>query len=291
MADDQPSLSREDYAAIEAAVMETSRGRWFLAEYARRNRQADTVVLLEALQRIEGSVRQAQQGGAEGARLRADLFDVGEALARAKRDLATSVADSVGAGQAPSVERAFEDMVRVAERADADVFAIAEHVQEVAWSLRESGDVVQACADLERQALELYRASNQHALTTNRIRALVGVLRLLESRLGLAGTAWTLDPDRGEPRHGMSTAERRSLVDAAPPRIRDDIVFIEPRIGGDQRDRQARRAAVAPPPQPAPPVQPVTALPSHRDAPEDPRHRAFAAIDALGAEQKLALFA
>ncbi len=46
-------LSETDYEAIEAAVMETARGRWFMAEFARRNRQADKLLLLGALQRIE----------------------------------------------------------------------------------------------------------------------------------------------------------------------------------------------------------------------------------------------
>ena len=31
-----------DYEAIREAFMETARGRWFLAEYAKRNRHADT---------------------------------------------------------------------------------------------------------------------------------------------------------------------------------------------------------------------------------------------------------
>ena len=35
-------LSIEDYDAIEAAVMETSRGRWFLSEYARRKDRKST---------------------------------------------------------------------------------------------------------------------------------------------------------------------------------------------------------------------------------------------------------
>ena len=39
--------------------METARGRWFLAEYARRNRHADTTMLLKALDRIEA--RDARQ--------------------------------------------------------------------------------------------------------------------------------------------------------------------------------------------------------------------------------------
>ena len=43
----------EDYAAIAEAFMETSRGRWFLTEYAKRNRNADTRMVLDAVARIE----------------------------------------------------------------------------------------------------------------------------------------------------------------------------------------------------------------------------------------------
>src|SRR5881394_4250005 len=46
----------EDYAAISEAFMETSRGRWFLTEYARRNRNADTRMVLDAVARIEQSL-------------------------------------------------------------------------------------------------------------------------------------------------------------------------------------------------------------------------------------------
>jgi hypothetical protein len=42
-----------DFAAIEAAVMETSRGRWFLREFARRNRHANTAVVLDAISRLQ----------------------------------------------------------------------------------------------------------------------------------------------------------------------------------------------------------------------------------------------
>jgi len=42
-----------DYDAIREAFMETSRGRWFLSEYARRNRNADTHMVLDAVARIE----------------------------------------------------------------------------------------------------------------------------------------------------------------------------------------------------------------------------------------------
>ena len=49
-------ISEADYAAIEAAVMETARGRWFLAEFARRNRNADTRLVLDAVARLEATL-------------------------------------------------------------------------------------------------------------------------------------------------------------------------------------------------------------------------------------------
>ncbi|MEE1657201.1 hypothetical protein VB618_13410 [Microvirga sp. CF3062] len=47
------TLSDLDFDTIEAAVMETARGRWFLKEYARRNRNADTQAVLESLERLK----------------------------------------------------------------------------------------------------------------------------------------------------------------------------------------------------------------------------------------------
>ena len=41
--------SEEDYEAINHAFMETSRGRWFLGEYAKRNRNADTRMVLDVV--------------------------------------------------------------------------------------------------------------------------------------------------------------------------------------------------------------------------------------------------
>jgi hypothetical protein len=46
-----------DFEQILAAVMETARGRWFLAEFARRNRSADTAAVLAAVGRVEGKLR------------------------------------------------------------------------------------------------------------------------------------------------------------------------------------------------------------------------------------------
>ena len=50
------AYTQKDYEAIEAAVLESPRGRWFLAEFARRNRAADTLMLLEAIHKLERGV-------------------------------------------------------------------------------------------------------------------------------------------------------------------------------------------------------------------------------------------
>ncbi len=49
--------SEDDYRAFCAALSESGRGRAFLAEYARRNRHADTAALLAAIERIEAHLR------------------------------------------------------------------------------------------------------------------------------------------------------------------------------------------------------------------------------------------
>jgi hypothetical protein len=46
-----------EYDAVYAAVTATARGRWFLAEYANRNRHADTGLLVAAIARIEAAIR------------------------------------------------------------------------------------------------------------------------------------------------------------------------------------------------------------------------------------------
>jgi hypothetical protein len=46
-------ISEDDYEAIEAAVTETVRGRWFLAEFTRRSRVDEMRQVLDAMARLE----------------------------------------------------------------------------------------------------------------------------------------------------------------------------------------------------------------------------------------------
>src|ERR1700761_4584716 len=61
--------SESDYEAIREAFMETSRGRWFLGEYTKRNRNADTRMVLDAVARIEATLAAHRQAPSPDDRL------------------------------------------------------------------------------------------------------------------------------------------------------------------------------------------------------------------------------
>ncbi len=91
-------LREEDYGLIESAVMETARGRWFLSEYARRNRSADTRILLDAIKRLERVVSAQSveflpslEGAGAPERLRLLMAEAGHDIAAL---LATSGSDA-----------------------------------------------------------------------------------------------------------------------------------------------------------------------------------------------------
>ncbi len=72
-----------DYDAISEAFMETSRGRWFLSEYAKRNRNADTSMVLDAVARIEANLA-AQKDAAPEHGLAEALAAIREAVDEAR---------------------------------------------------------------------------------------------------------------------------------------------------------------------------------------------------------------
>src|SRR5687767_8669536 len=72
-----------DFDTIEAAVMETVRGRWFLKEYARRNRNADTQAVLEAVDRL----KEPGLDGTALAHLKAELQEMAAAIRQTKEEI------------------------------------------------------------------------------------------------------------------------------------------------------------------------------------------------------------
>ena len=62
------ALNETEYDAVYAAVTATDRGRWFLSEYANRNRHANTDLVVAAIARIESAIHgETAQNSANGA--------------------------------------------------------------------------------------------------------------------------------------------------------------------------------------------------------------------------------
>jgi len=76
-------VAEDDYQSFCEALGASARGRAFLAEYARRNRHADTEVVLEALNRLEETAR-THKPAAEADRIRQDLRALLDTLRTAK---------------------------------------------------------------------------------------------------------------------------------------------------------------------------------------------------------------
>lgn len=185
-------LAIEDYDAIEAAVMETQRGRWFLAEYARRNRNTDTDAVLTTLERIERAIRR-DRAAPDIDRIRLDLADMAEAISRTKQEIAQMKLDTAHGGRFADASHELDAIVGQTETATNEILLAAEGIQEAAWTLREAGASDELCDKLDAAATEIYTACSFQDLTGQRTRKVVTVLRYLESRINAMMDIWGLE--------------------------------------------------------------------------------------------------
>jgi len=150
-------------------MMESARGRWFLEEFARRNHGADTAKVLAAIERIESVIR----GKDEAYRsFRGELLDMAEAIARTRAEVMTPVAETQDETPAPPPARP-------------DVFAAAERIQDVAWTMREHGLDPRTCEQIEALAASILSASSLGDPNDHRAHKLGEVLQYLERRINV----------------------------------------------------------------------------------------------------------
>lgn len=181
-------LTDADYDAIVAAVLETARGRWFLAEHARRNRHADTQLVLKAIQRLEETIVQ-RENAVESDRLRLNLVDMMNAIMRTKSEIAAVKPDGGQIGAAGELDA----IVGTTEKATSDILAAAERIQEIAWTMREQGIEPSICDLIDTHTTEVYTACSFQDLTGQRIRKVIEVMRFLEARIDAMIKIWRLD--------------------------------------------------------------------------------------------------
>jgi hypothetical protein len=203
-----PGAGEPNYDAIYAAVVATAQGRWFLAQYASRNRNADTAQLLAAINRLQTEVeRSAPPAAAEPdprpgpdiARLRHDLGELAEALIRARADIAV-----IKPG-------------KLTERPS--ILAATEALLGLAWFMRERGMDSRFCDRIDDCADDIYAVCAIPDLTAQRTRMIVDVLGDLENRL-VAITAALDDGDQFADLRASPAANANSPAPAKPVAVK-----------------------------------------------------------------------
>jgi chemotaxis regulatin CheY-phosphate phosphatase CheZ len=282
------TISEADYDAIEAAVMETERGRWFLREYARRNRNSDTQVLLDAISRLEQAVA-GDRVAQDVDRLRANLKEMATAIARTKAEIASIHAIEQEHSHLFAASEALDAITRTTEQATSDILAAAEHIQESAWTLREDGANPELCDDLDRRATEIYTACSFQDLTAQRIVKIVQTLRYLEGRINAMIAIWDdtepgLMPISATPDLDLSTLPGEFDASDLDQSDIDSVIVGEDLFGmGDTTPEDADTPA------PARMVE-VASFPTRATTEGRVRIDAFAEIDQLPTREKLRLF-
>jgi hypothetical protein len=281
MADEQFALSpsvpppptEADYEAIFAAVTDTMRGRWFLSEYATRNRHADTDAILAALERVEAAVKAAPAEApvSPAERVRIDLVEMAKAIAHTRAEIASIKPEGDYKGSLSEATEELDSIIHTTEHATSDILAAAEQVQEIAWTLREHGTDTDSCDALDRRAADIYTACSFQDLTGQRTRKVVEVLRFLEDRIksmievwgdAVPGAEATVDGAAAPHIHDAAGAERLDQphidemmpgVDTAaerdtPAEVGETPAAADAANGFEPEGRAAEPAPSAPPP-------------------------------------------
>ena len=173
----------EDYDAIREAFMETSRGRWFLGEYAKRNRNSDTRMVLDAVARIEETLAAQKQPAPDNG------------LAEALIAIRLAVDEARAAASAAFDSLALEENL-------APVRKGARVIREIAWRWREIGADGRICDLLDSQVGAIEGACGQISST---------------GALGALSAAFDLITERIEELGDSDTASLRDADDASPP--------------------------------------------------------------------------
>ena len=170
--------SEQDYDAIREAFMETARGRWFLGEYAKRNRNADTRMVLDAVARVEENLAAQRQAAPDNG--------LAEALVAIRSAVDEARAAAAGAIDSLALEETL-----------APVRKGARVIREIAWRWREIGTDGRICDLIDSQADAIEAGCGQIA-SINPLGALSAAFDLIEKEITAFGDGTAAFPPAAE---------------------------------------------------------------------------------------------
>jgi len=174
-----------EYKAIERTLLESGRGRWFLAEHGRRARRLDTLTLHEAVTKLQSSLREPP---AILGQLRTEIEDLQTLLRETREALVARQMATPLQGPKPELAEPAEPVAPApapqsatpaatpAETSTGHILAVAETIHDLAWDLQSQEINVAACENIARQASQIYALSHRHAVESERISKLTDAL-------------------------------------------------------------------------------------------------------------------
>jgi hypothetical protein len=151
-----------EYRTIEATLLETTRGRWFLAEHGRRARRLDNALLEDAIRRLQGSLREPP---ALLGQLKAEIEAVKASLAETRTRLMAR----------PKVDESILPTHAILKA--------AEDIHDVAWALQANPFDPKGCEEIARNAGKLYAMSQSQAAQSHRAVAAATTLEACAAKL------------------------------------------------------------------------------------------------------------
>jgi hypothetical protein len=231
------TFPREQYEALESAVMESARGRWFLAEYAKRNRAADTMMLLDALKRLE-NVASAQSMPA--GRPVPDIEGLAQAIRTARSEIASTHNDLLpDAGYLASDGALYDRIAADAKAASSEIAKRSMSLRVIAGGLKAATADEEHVEAVEANARSLETLSWSQEVLSERITKAMGLLSHIDQTLtGFSEVAqddrlaqrqmpyFSRDEDLFEPAEEAAPATPEPAAEAATTPDKPRIVVI-----------------------------------------------------------------
>lgn len=189
--------NEQDYDAIREAFLETARGRWFLGEYAKRNRNADTSMVLDAVAKIEETLAAQRQPVVEDR--------LPEALVEIRRALREAETIAIAAFDPAAMEASLAPISRG-----------IRIIKEISWRWREIGADGRICDLIDSQLASIEAACGQISTIDPRVE-LKAAFDLLRDKVE------QLDAEDG-------AAPQAEAARPAPPPVHDTPVAEAPPV-------------------------------------------------------------
>jgi hypothetical protein len=242
-----------DYEVLEAAVLESSRGRWFLEEYSRRRGSADTRVLLDAINRLESLISARPAGPVASAADRSDLISLMHAIRKTRAEMAAVrnhlLPDGGAIEDSPAI---YGKLAETAKAAADHLMGRTESLQQTTASLKAADPSNPFAARIEQEVSGLQNLAWTQDVLSQRVAKSMGILSHLDDRLSVL----TGEAPPSESRPAEPTKANMAYY------AQDEDIFAPPKASAEAKPplkvvAPAAAESSTPPAPPAPRVAPL----------------------------------